>query len=119
MFKPSSTKDTPNRLLAVLDQEIGFENRIRSRVTSIKRGYDERSSEYVIWIEYRTMVRPGTLKERSQPERFPLLHEISVKEHFLGKRESEPTEANPGSGEQVPVPPSPLSNELGPKTTGN
>jgi hypothetical protein len=75
MLKPT-TKTKPNRLLAILDQEIGFENRIDSRIMNIKRGFDERTHEYVIWLEYRTRVRPGILKELSTGKQFPLMHEI-------------------------------------------
>jgi hypothetical protein len=75
MFKPTPIT-RPNRLLTVLDQEIGFPNRINSRVTKIKRGYDEKTGEYVFWLEYRTRVKPGILREKSTSKKYPLMHEI-------------------------------------------
>lgn len=77
MIKPTTTTKS-NRLLTALDQEIGFANRIDSRITKIKRGYDEKFGEYIIWIEYRTRVKPGILKEKEQrPTRFPLMRKIA------------------------------------------
>lgn len=76
MFKPK-TSAKPNRLLAALDQEIGFVNKINSRIADIRRGYDEQTCEYVIWLEYRTQVKPGVLKDNARASTYPLISEIS------------------------------------------
>jgi hypothetical protein len=76
MLKPTR-KTQPSRLQAVLDQEIGFENRIDSRIVNIKRGYDDKTGEYVIWLEYRTRVRPGTIKKNPPSKRYPLMQQVN------------------------------------------
>ena len=77
MLKPT-TKTRPSRLQAVLDQEIGFENRIDSRIVNIRRGYDEKTHEYVIWLEYRTRVKPGTIKKSVPSKQFPLMQQVNA-----------------------------------------
>lgn len=75
MFKPTGRRK-PDRLLQALDQELGFENKISSRITAVERGYDKHTGEYVIWIQYRTTVQPGVLKETPKSRRVSLLHAL-------------------------------------------
>ena len=76
-MKPTATI-RPSNLQIALDQEVGFENRIDSRIRSLRRGYDDSTGEYVIWIEYRTRVRPGFVKLKlPKPTRYPLMHKVN------------------------------------------
>ena len=50
-----------NRLLAMLDQVFGFENKIKSNFKKVSQDFDERTNEHVILIEYRVRVK-GTMK---------------------------------------------------------
>ena len=76
IMKPTTSR--PNRLQLALDQEIGFENRIDSRISNIRRGYDEKTGEYIFWLEYRTRVKPGTEQKSSLTPAYPLMHEVST-----------------------------------------
>ena len=42
-----------NRLLASLDDVLGFKNKIRSTFRKHSQGFDEKTNEHVILIEYR------------------------------------------------------------------
>ena len=46
-----------NKLLALLDLTLGFANRTRSKVMKRGQGYDNKTHEHVIWLEYRVSVR--------------------------------------------------------------
>ena len=48
-----------NRLLALLDQTLGFPNRIRSTVKKKWQSFDQRTGEHVFVLEYRIKVKPG------------------------------------------------------------
>ena len=50
-----------NRLLAMLDQVFGFENKIRSNFRKVSHDFDDRTNEHVILVEYRVRVK-GTMK---------------------------------------------------------
>lgn len=50
-----------NRLLATLDQTLGFTNKISSNVIKKWQGFDNVSQEHVIQLEYRVKVRPAEL----------------------------------------------------------
>jgi len=50
-----------NKLLAMLDQVFGFENKIRSNFRKVGQDFDERTNEHAIMIEYRARVK-GTMK---------------------------------------------------------
>ena len=39
-----------NRLLAMLDQVFGFENKIRSNFRKVSQDFDERTNEHVILV---------------------------------------------------------------------
>lgn len=51
--------DSWNRLLALLDQTLGFPNRIRSTVKKKWQSFDQRTGEHVFVLEYRIKVKPG------------------------------------------------------------
>ena len=51
--------DSWNRLLALLDQTLGFPNRIRSTVKKRWQSFDQRTGEHVFVLEYRIKVKPG------------------------------------------------------------
>ena len=45
-----------NKLLALLDAMFGLPNRAASKVKKLQQGFDNRTQEHVIWIEYRVRV---------------------------------------------------------------
>ncbi len=45
------------KLLTVLDHEIGLPNKVTSNVKVIEQGFDNRTQEHVVWLEYRERVR--------------------------------------------------------------
>jgi hypothetical protein len=46
-------------LLTLLDQTLGFPNKIRSTVKKRWQSYDQRTGEHVFVLEYRIKVKPG------------------------------------------------------------
>jgi hypothetical protein len=42
-----------NRLLAMLDQVLGFENKRTSTVRKVSQDFDEKTNEHVFLLEYR------------------------------------------------------------------
>ena len=46
-----------NQLLAALDKTFGYTNKASSKVKKLREGFDNRTQEQVIWIEYRVKVR--------------------------------------------------------------
>ena len=56
-----------NQLLADLDKTVGFPNKQSSRVKKLKQGFDAKTGEHVIWLEYRIKVNEGEAgKEQPQ-----------------------------------------------------
>ena len=51
-----------NRLLAMLDQVFGFDDKKKSTFRKVGQHFDERTNEYVFIIEYR--VRRGDKSDR-------------------------------------------------------
>jgi hypothetical protein len=45
------------KLLTVLDDEIGLPNKVSSNVKVVEHGFDNRTQEHVVWLEYRCRVR--------------------------------------------------------------
>jgi len=45
------------KLLTVLDREIGLPNKVSSTVKVVEEGFDNRTQEHVVWLEYRCRVR--------------------------------------------------------------
>jgi hypothetical protein len=52
-FKEDATMNKWNRLLGALDQALGFTHRNSSRVTKRRQGFDNKTQEHVVWLEYR------------------------------------------------------------------
>lgn len=55
-----------NRLLAQLDSVFGFPNMVSSKAKKLQQGFDQRTQEHIVWIEYRVRVsnsRPPTMNE--------------------------------------------------------
>jgi hypothetical protein len=57
-----------NKLLALLDLTLGFANRTKSKVMKRGQGYDNKTHEHVIWLEYRVSVRNDVPLGESKPE---------------------------------------------------
>lgn len=55
-----------NRLLKCLDAVYGFENQVKSSFKKIKQGFDDKSNEHVIYIEYRVMRGDMSVKSRKK-----------------------------------------------------
>ena len=49
-----------NKLLAMLDQAFGFENKLKSSYRKIRQDFDDQTNEHMIVIEYRVQVK-GTM----------------------------------------------------------
>jgi hypothetical protein len=45
-----------NKLLALLDAMFALPNKAASKVKKLQQGFDNRTQEHVIWIEYRVRV---------------------------------------------------------------
>ena len=45
------------KLLTVLDQEIGLPNKVSSNVKVMQQGFDNRTQQHVVWLEYRCRAR--------------------------------------------------------------
>lgn len=59
-----------NKVLAAIDGLFGFPNRTASKVKTLQQGFDNRTQEHVVWLEYRARV------SNTHPPRFdPLLVE--------------------------------------------
>jgi hypothetical protein len=48
-----------NKLLAMLDEVFGFENKKESTFKKTSQSYDEKTGEHVVVLEYRVRVEPG------------------------------------------------------------
>ena len=59
-----------NQLLALLDRVFGFPNKIRSTFRKYSQNFDEKTNEYVIFIEYRVSVK-GTMKSKPKKRQGP------------------------------------------------
>lgn len=54
---------TWNEYIAVLDQTIGFGNKVSSSVQTLSSWYDEQKDEHVTLLEYRIKVEKSPLPE--------------------------------------------------------
>jgi hypothetical protein len=52
-----------NQLLAAMDAALGFTNRTNSTVKKLKQGYDNKTNEHVIWLEYRARINTADPKQ--------------------------------------------------------
>jgi len=57
-----------NRLLAILDQVYGFEDKKKSAIRKVGQHFDERTNEHVFHIEYRVR-RGGRANKQARKER--------------------------------------------------
>lgn len=75
---------TWNKLLASLDATFGFPTRISSKVKKLQQGFDNKTQEHVVWIEYRVKVTAGTTRPQTTApqvqtvpvQRMPFLREL-------------------------------------------
>ncbi len=72
--KEDSTMTSWNKLLAALDETLGFSNKVSSRVRKLKQAYDNNKNEHVIWLEYRIKVNTN---------RSPVKQELSMAERKM------------------------------------
>lgn len=72
-----------NRLQALLDTMFGFTKRTRSTVKVLRQGFDNKTQEHVVWIEYRAQVKPG-IAPKPQLQRAPM---ASIREMFDRRRQ--------------------------------
>jgi hypothetical protein len=56
-FKEDTTMNKWNRLLASLDQTLGFTHRQSSKVTKRGQAFDNKTQEHVVWLEYRARTK--------------------------------------------------------------
>jgi hypothetical protein len=74
-----------NQLLALLDRLFGFPNKIRSTFRKHSQGFDEKTNEHVIFIEYRVSVK-GTMK--SAPRRKQQPNQMAMIQQLLAQNQS-------------------------------
>jgi hypothetical protein len=60
-----------NKLLLALDATVGFPNKVNSTVKKVSQGFDQKTGEYVITLQYRVRVNPG--QTQPQPPKRSLL----------------------------------------------
>jgi hypothetical protein len=58
-----------NKLLTTLDQLFRYPDKASSKVKKLQQGFDNRTQEHVIWIEYRVKVR-NAVPPRPDPRLF-------------------------------------------------
>ena len=71
-----------NRLLKCLDAAYGFENQVKSSFKKLRQGFDEKSNEHVIYLEYRVMrseMSAKALKRKKKKEAGELRRANQVK----------------------------------------
>ena len=103
-----------NRLLQVLDQTVGFPNKIRSRVVKKWQGFDQWKNEHVIVLEYRVKVNPGIPLPQCPPQYPQDVHRDPVREaesmgmirelmdvRFVQKVDSSPSPRSPKKGKRT------------------
>jgi hypothetical protein len=61
--KENINMTTWNEFVAVLDQTIGFGNKISSSVETLSQWYDEQKDDHVTLLEYRIKVEKSPLPE--------------------------------------------------------
>ncbi len=59
-----------NRLLAMLDQLLGFPNKKKSSVRKVSQAFDEKTQEHVFVLEYRIRVGKATVKASKPKKKF-------------------------------------------------
>lgn len=74
-----------NRLLASLDEVLGFKNKIRSKFQKVSQSFDEKTNEHVVLIEYRVSVK-GMMK--SAPRRQQQPNQMAMIQQLLAQNQS-------------------------------
>ena len=73
-----------NRLLASLDEVLGFKNKIRSKYRKVSQDFDEKTNEHVVLIEYRVSVK-GTMKSaprrKQQPNQMAMIQQLLAQQN--------------------------------------
>jgi hypothetical protein len=69
-----------NHLLKCLDALYGFENQVKSSFKKIKQGFDDKSNEHVIIIEYRVMRGDVAVKKKKDASQLRRAANIKVGE---------------------------------------
>ena len=73
-----------NRLLASLDEVLGFKNKIRSKYRKVSQSFDEKTNEHVVLIEYRVSVK-GTMKskprKKQQPNQMAMIQQLLAQQN--------------------------------------
>lgn len=55
-----------NKLLLLLDDVLGFKNKVKSNFKKIGQSFDEKTNEHIIHIEYRVSVGGGNVVRRKK-----------------------------------------------------
>jgi hypothetical protein len=83
-----------NKLLAVLDQVVGFPNMASSTLKKLEQGYDNETEEHVIRLEYRIKIgdalppkRASRMLEQKQAQRIKHLTELAARMNGSAARE--------------------------------
>ncbi len=58
------------RLLAMLDQVLGFPTKKKSSVRKVSQDFDEKTNEHVYMLEYRSRVGESTARTSKRKRRF-------------------------------------------------
>jgi hypothetical protein len=74
-----------NRLLASLDEVLGFKNKIRSKFRKVSQNFDEKTNEHVVLIEYRVSVK-GTMKSKPRKRQGP--NQMAMIQQLLAQNQS-------------------------------
>ena len=65
-----------NQLKLLLDKMFGFTNIISSKVAKRAQGYDNKTHEHVIWLEYRVRVGDSPAAVPFEHVEMPCLREL-------------------------------------------
>lgn len=65
-----------NKLLAALDTTIGLPNKVASKVKKLKQGFDNKTQEHVIWLEYRVRVSNDATPKPDPRRQMALMREL-------------------------------------------
>lgn len=78
-----------DKLHAVLDQTIGYPNKVSSTVKQTQQGFDSATQEHVFWFEYRVRLRNDRpprpdhrLVKASQDRKMSLLKDLLSRPDF-------------------------------------
>ena len=72
-----------NKLLAMLDQAFGFENKLKSSYKKIRQDFNDQTNEHVIVIEYRVQVKGtmNTTPSKEQVHQASMLQQLYAQSH--------------------------------------